>query len=848
MKTLSTYPKKTEIDNLPIWNKIIMYNLFDPYVNKIRPFHIIDPKDFYKVIQEVNDNKLAYVEHTCLPQQQTKAYFEIDYKVLKCILVDAQAEWRILSDVCGMICKVLKVDKDKKLFNGDKIDIRMTKRIEIYYFTDNEGKEMKKYSYHFVVNNVRISYSTLLQMINDAGYGKDYKGTLEFDLSVYNGSNGLTPIFSKNKSKDKRVEVKSQFVPIDIFGQLIEYDETFDVRPYCLTYVEESFTDLDAKYEPKKQEEPKKQDKALSYKEVQKDGDDECDDGDKTTTFENKLEEHIMALSNDRADDYNDWLGMMFCIINIYKKKQLSRRKCENLLHIFSKKCSHKYKEDDVDKWIDTNYDRAKEQGYGWPYLQQCLKQDNPDYYEKKVSKTYHTVKKEFEQEIHKCMNPVGFLRVLRSELALEGSREPIQFLTRDKLLGAYEEKKYWEMEVKKNGEKKWVKKSFVKDWLEDENKNIYEEVVFKPYHLDTQLSKKYYNLYEGTRAELLPVHRDYEAIQPVLDHIKNVMVNGNEAHYDWLLQYFAQMIQNPTKKTQVCIVFHGKQGCGKNIIIDAFANGILGRKLALSTATPEQSLFGRFNACCLNKILVVCNELGSELYGYMNRFKDLVTAPDSISEKKHQDPVIVENYKNVICTTNEKNPLNISADDRRLVWFDCNNKYIGDEEYFDKLIAILEDDKNISSLYHYFKEEVKITITNFQKKRPITKGYKRIQVLNLPSYVRWCKDYYGKLIFKKYKGVETSVHKQKIVYDDYKSWCERCKYTALKRDTFFHHLEDEETGITCCKFDGYDSYRFSKEKVLAWLEKQGVMKQEGEVEEISKEEYGDFVEDSDEE
>lgn len=685
------------------------------------------------------------------------------------------------------------------------------------------GKKGIKYSYRVYVH-IRITTKNLKVLIEANPLFDPYRDML--DMQIYNPNRVLfLPLTTKKTNNDKHPAL----LPVDC--------EIFDC---CASYILEEYEDWDLKIEAKQDILESKQDKTLSYKEVTKD-DDDCDDGDNNTSFEKKLEEHINALSESRADDRSEWLNMMFCIINIYKKKNLSRRKCENMLHLFSKKCEDKYNEDDVDKWIEMNYDKTRNEGYGWTYLKNCLKQDNPDYYKKKVGETYYAVKKDFEKVIHKCMNPVGFLRVLRNELALTDSKEPIQFMSRQKLIDAYEELKYWQYDEKN---KEWVKKPFVLTWLKDENKNIYEEVVFKPYHLDEQLSKKYYNLYEGTRAELLPVCKNYEAIQPVLDHIKNVMVNGNEAHYDWLLQYFAQMIQNPTKKTQVCIVFHGKQGCGKNIIIDAFANGVLGRKLALSTANPQETLFGRFNACCLNKILVVCNEIGSDLYDCMDRLKDLVTAPDSTSEKKYQDPVTVDNYKNVICTTNNKNPLNISTDDRRLVWFDCNNEFIGNEEYFDNLLSILQNDENISSLYHYFKEEVKITITNFQKKRPITKGYKRIQVLNLPSHVRWCKDYcFAKdstMVFKTYKGVETAVKKQKVIYDDYKAWCERCKYTALKRDTFFHNLEDEETGITCCKFQGYDCYRFNKDKVTAWLDKQGVNKEDVEV---MPDDWTDFIE-----
>jgi hypothetical protein len=321
-------------------------------------------------------------------------------------------------------------------------------------------------------------------------------------------------------------------------------------------------------------------------------------------------------------------------------------------------------------------------------------------------------------------------------------------------------------------------------------------------------------------------------------------MVNGNEAHYNWLLQYLAQMIQNPSKKTQVCVLFHGRQGCGKNMVIDAFANGILGKKLSICTANPDRTFFGQFNGCCLNKILGVCNEVGSEVYDCMDKLKDLITAPDMINEKKGVDSIIVENYLNLIMTTNNTNPLNISIDDRRLVWFDCSSKYIGNEAYFDKLGDILENDENISSLYHYLKEEVKITITNFQKNRPITKGYKRLQVLNLPSYVRWIKDYANEIIYKKYKGVETSVNKKTSVYSDYKVWCERNKYTALKRDTFFHYLEEEGTGIKSCIKDGCECYRFNKEEVDKWVQKNGLNDKEGV--EVIDASYSDFAEDSD--
>lgn len=756
--------------------------------------------------------------------QQVKPYFDVDMTRPKNFTFNEVNECRTWCDII------------KGLFPNKKLDINILKR------DPREKDGQIKYSYHLIVNNIRISNKNIKVLLDQKGL----KHNEPFDTGIYNKNRGLHSIYTSTKINQDtgKPQKVPELKPYDYF-QMKDMSK-INLFDYCVSYIKEDFEDWDAQMAVKKDV---TQDKVLVYKEVSKEDDDNCDDGDTVTPLEKKLEEYLTHLSEKRADGRDEWLNMMFCIINICKKNQISRRKCENLLHLFSKKCQNRYNEDDVDKWIDINYDKTRPQGYGWNYLvHTCLKQDDPDYYEKRVGKTYYIVKKEFEKHVSKCMNPVGFLRIVRDELVLNDNPDPYQFLTKDKLNVAYEEDTYWAQEKNKKGETELVQKHFLAKWFKDNTKPIYERIVFKPYHLDATLAKKYYNLYEGTRAELLPVSNNYEAIQPVLDHIKNVMVNGNEAHYDWLMQYFAQMIQNPSKKTGVCVVFHGRQGCGKNLIIDAFANGILGRKLSISTSNPEKTFFGHFNGVCLNKILGVCNEVGSEVYNCMDKLKDLVTAPDMINEKKGVDSIIVENYINLIMTTNNSNPLNISVDDRRIVWFDCSNKYVGNEQYFDKLLTILENDENISAFYHYLKEKVNITITNFQKKRPITKGYKRLQVLNLPSYIRWCKDYVDETPFRTYKEVVILVKKKTDVYNDYKAWCERNKYTALKRDTFFHHLEEEDTGIKKCIHGGNECFRFTKVQVDAWLKKNLLKEQDdADVDKIDEDyKYSDFARDSD--
>ena len=800
----------------PIFNKVLFTPFYNPNVGKDRPITYIDNEN--DIIKPKNKIGCEYVGDKIV-----SPYFDTDYKISfetpKNDIKKMEEEKR---NECLTIIN--------KCF--DKYDVSINESDKKCRLIEQQGKKAYKISQRYYVKGVVMKNSNILKLLNINGITEDNK---PFDLGVYNDTRILLlPYTHKPEKPDDKSKT--------ILEPIKKTDEDFNVFNYCATYIKETDINLDYLFEddlkilkPKKKE-IVNEDKVLEYKDIKKEEDeDEEEMKENLPNIEVKLLEYINILSVKRADNYDDWLSMMFCIINICNKHKVPKRRCYEYLHTFSKKCS-KYEEDDIDKWIDKCFDKAREKGYLWNYLKHtCIKEDAPEYYKKRCGGTYYIVKKEFEKNVRKCMNPVGFLRIVRDELVLKDNPEPFQFMKEAELKSSYIEETYWTLEKDKKGVESLVEKRFINTWLLDKEKIKYERIIFKPYHLDAELSKKYYNLYEGIRAELLPVNKNYENIKPVLDHIKNVMVDGNEAHYDWFIQYLAQIIQNPTKKTEVCLIFRGKQGCGKNIIIDAFANGILGKQLSISTGDPAKTFFGTFNGCTRNKILGVCNEVGADIYNCMDRLKDLITSSDTTSENKNKDRIIVENYINIIMTTNNTNPLNISIDDRRIVWFECNNEFIGNEKYFNDLAEILEDDKNISAFYHYLKNEVKITISNFQKNRPITSGYLRTQQLNLPSYVKWCKDLVKDkdTKFKKYNDVMVYISKKKNVYDSYKLWCDTNKYIALKRDTFLHYLEDKDTGITKIIHNGYESFRFNQLEVNKWLDSQGINKTDTNIEVI---------------
>lgn len=733
--------------------------------------------------------------------KQTKPYFDVELFIQKGTLYE---EMMVIIKIEGYIQKVLDLDNSR--------DIYMIYREARDILHD--GKECTKYSYHFTVDNIRISPFILKKRIEDLISKKlidKIHDNEVFDDSVYSemGKNqGLFPIYTNGKASP----IKTNYEPVKVpmlkprtaFGLI---DGDVDITKYCPSYIEEGFKDYNIKFEEKPKASETKSEPKLSFQKLEHNEADS--DGNLDINLINEIIEH---LSPKRLTDYKTWLYAYWAIINVLEKKGYSKAKIRAKIHELSSK-SDNYKEDEVDNWFDNNIQKS-EKRYGMTYLiHTCIKEDAPEFYEQ-FNKSYYNVKKNFEKRVFKCYDPICFI-----ELNLEQdeiNQKPYYIYSEKELITKYKEESYYAKSKKGD----IVKHKFLNEWLLDETKKIYNAVVFKPYQLDLKYKDKYFNLFKGFRVSLLPVCKDYEMIKPVLEHIKVVLCKNDENIWNWFSQYIAQMFKHPEKKTNTVIVFKGKQGCGKNIIIDMIADGIIGDEYSVSTANPERVFFGNFNSLLGNKVLAICNEAGNALRDCMDRMKDLATCPYINVEKKGKDPIPFDNYINIMATTNNLNPLDISIDDRRMVWIECDNRFVGDEAYFEPLVKICNSDKGVSALYHYFKEEVKITIENFQISRPITQEYKKLQKLNTPNPIKFLLDYSRDLIYKKYKGEENAVVKRTHLYIAYNQFCTRCKYTAFNRDGFESRIITEDAGIKICTFHGNECIKFNKTIYEAWIDR----------------------------
>jgi hypothetical protein len=751
-----------------------------------------------KIVEELTDvneeNYVDFIKRFDVPVEsvnggrQVKPYLDCD-PVMPFDYTDADWEADILKNKLLILTCFAEITL---------ADIRCIKR---KYQVKDKKKDGIKCSVHYIVDKIRMSAGNMLDMFASL----NLEG---FDKGVYSKNRFLTSIYTNKKIVNGENKSLPMFMP----------DGDDDIKHYLVSYVEEDFVDYDLKIAPAKSvlqqiNEACDKLKVKGNKIVKVNDDEEGNDEDINEYDIEKSKKYIKKVCKDldkkRLDEYDDWIKVMFALINICNQKKIKQTECRQILHDVSAK-SNGYEEDRVDKWINTNIDKAKE-GLGLNFLiNTCIKQDTPELWKSDYEKpSYLVVKKAFERHCFFCVNNIVYIDI--NEECDEINQEVFYMLNQNDIKMKYGHLSYFEKKCK-DGKWEIRERKFIKEWIKDSKIKRFQSLCFIPKELDEHFKTKHYNLFTGFKASLKPVKRNYEIIQPFLNHIKEVLVNGNEEYYYWLMQYFAYIIKNPDKKTSIIIIFQGKQGTGKSIIVDTFYEKIIGDNYATATNAPMRDFFGNFNSKLSNKVFSVINEAGNELRGCMDKIKDLSTAPTINIEKKGKDPIVFTNYNNFIGTTNNMNPFDIAWDDRRFAWFKVNTKYLKNDEYFQNLADTINHEDFDSSLYHYLKEEVKINIKCFQKTRPQTQEYEDVRKRNLPNVIKFLADTRRTFHYRKGREGEEEIScvSKKELYSSYKSYCDMCKYTAYNYTAFKSHIK-EIGGVEEKMSNGEAKYKFKK-------------------------------------
>ena len=190
-----------------------------------------------------------------------------------------------------------------------------------------------------------------------------------------------------------------------------------------------------------------------------------------------------------------------------------------------------------------------------------------------------------------------------------------------------------------------------------------------------------------------------------IYNFLENVICNGNDILFTYLLDYLAHMIQKPEEKPGVMIVMLGGQGTGKGTFFTLL------RKIWPRTTLQVSDIdhiVGNFNASLERNFIVCMDEaLFSGQKKSMDRMKAFVTEEYITIEQKYQPKRNLHSIHRFFAASNHEYFGNVELDDRRLVFLNLSNEFQENHKYYERLHNSIDDPKQIEALYYdlYYRD-----------------------------------------------------------------------------------------------------------------------------------------------
>jgi len=643
---------------------------------------------------ELTGAKKYYFEWTDY-QSKVKPYYDID------IFFNEGEDWE--RHVEGFRNRYIKLFE--KYFPDGEIAIASSHGEKIKVETENGVKKEKKgnaISFHFIINGYE---TTIPQLKKFNEMIKIYDQDPNIDKGVYRNGGNMRCLYS-NKPAQNRPFVPDNFKD-EIFKHLIQSCE---------------WSNSDFKPIPSKASPPvspiSSDNEEVVEEEVQVQIEDEDDDMPeyKPVTIQkksvdlNELQKIMEAISIDKfSSEYDTWMRVGMALSNITDGNSIGKTLYED----FSKVYDGFDKKEFEYKWKNFK-DTAENQDnkLGMTYLRSLynkIEKKNKNqtlaqifYAEIGEGGDYNSAKIKMLEKINERLiyvRETGEFIHLGTKLTIKDDGQKVEtpcwylkkkMTTSDDFI---KENFVYQYEVPsgKEGETKTIKIdvvpfSFWMKWMgrrevraigfdptDKENKDIFN--VWKGYDITEEISEKF----------------DEDEAQPILDHIRDCWCNGDEQSFEYVMDYFAHIIQKPWKKSGVVLALRSKQGGGKGVIISKLGE-IIGDNHFCQNSNANY-LFGDFNGQLEGKILVNLDEAfwggDKKMEGQM---KNKITERNQTINKKNKEAYMVSDYANYIISTNNDWFAGTTEDDRRYYCLELNNKYAGrmtkeKEEYFNPIV-----------------------------------------------------------------------------------------------------------------------------------------------------------------
>ena len=444
---------------------------------------------------------------------------------------------------------------------------------------------------------------------------------------------------------------------------------------------------------------------------------------------------------------------------------------------------------------------KPKENGLKIGTLKKKAKETNPDLYkslfkkqkEQKEQKelintdelitlskiNYNKIKVEFEKNNFKILYPISFATIKsNNELALRTKRD---------FKDVYENLQYLKWNEFHN---RMMDSSFIDDWLTDAEMRTYDKIDFLPMQ---QAPSNIFNTFKGYEAEKIELIKTDIENSLMLKHIKH-LCNNDDIVFNYFLKFIANLLKSPYNISKTAIILKSVQGCGKDTFFDWFGNNILGSDYYINTDKAEL-IFGRFNSCIENKILIVMNETnGKDTFSINENIKCAITAKENTIEHKGKAPYKNTNNIAYVFLTNNENPVKVPHDDRRFTGFECNNLIANNFEYFTDLNSEIKSKSYDRAFFNYLMD-VDVKNYDFTNNRPITSFYNNMKELNTPIMAKFFEN-----MIDKYNSSTNINFTASSLYDSFNNF--------IKENNFKVEYTSTKFGLDVKNYEGIEKKR----------------------------------------
>ncbi|NOD36024.1 MULTISPECIES: DUF5906 domain-containing protein [unclassified Ruegeria] len=263
--------------------------------------------------------------------------------------------------------------------------------------------------------------------------------------------------------------------------------------------------------------------------------------------------------------------------------------------------------------------------------------------------------------------------------------------------------------------------------WLESLDRPTYLSVALDP---TGTVSEDVLNLWQGFG--VVPKHGD---CQIILDHIFDVLCAGDVELYEYVMDWFALKVQNPTRVMGTMLVFRSGQGTGKGIILEDLMMRIFGQHGLL--VDDAEQLTGKFNKHLANACYVFADEaLFAGDKRAAQKLKRRVTGGTIAIEPKGIDSFSVASSMGIVAATNRDHAIQIDVDDRRVVVCEVADHRKDDTEYFKPLHDHIRGD----GAAHFLQKMLDRDVSGFNPMadRVITEATLEQRARSLTGPQRW--------------------------------------------------------------------------------------------------------------